>query len=541
MKSILLDLNKSGNKYWNAIQISVLVAIFSYFFAENFVLSDSWEVLSLRSIDDYAMQDSIRSMQKALISGDWKRVFSFFDYAYGNAFWLINAILLSPLYFVGDAQSLIVVGRQISLIFVFGSIYLAGLIIDRIRPDASQLKYPILIAIATMPMVTIIATKLHVNAQCVFLGLLSFYLLVREPILNRRTLIWSGVFAGMAVGFKLTGIFILPLLGLTLLNRLWQQGKVNIAKDTIIFCVTVILITAACTAPTLLLFPFFTKELGATYSTFLLFRNMANTEVFSASTLISDGIGFYVSPFVFAVIYILFLMLIFDDIKKNKYISTFIFSVIFVSMFFLVATVNKAPSYIATYLLSLSFFIPYGLLGITTIRASNLIKMLIIYTIIVSGLFYGSGYRNQILSLYRFFDMIKSEKVKNQLQALNEMKRLVNPLKLPVRILQDNTSIFPGTKFTDGIDVIYNYGNLSEHSAPNWGKFDYIVLNSKEYFGKVSPATDKPRELSKKELVINTMEEEIRQSLYNTGIFYGSKYRLIYEGYDSLLYKLESE
>jgi hypothetical protein len=162
-------------------------------------------------------------MQKALLSGNWTRVFGFFDYAYGNAFWLINSILLLPLYFIGDAQALIVAGRQISLLFVFGSIYFVGLIIDRLRPDASSLKYSVLIAIATMPMVSIIATKFHVNAQSIFFGILSFYLLVRDPEINRRSMLLSAVFAGMAVGFKLTGIFIVPLLWITLLNRLHQR------------------------------------------------------------------------------------------------------------------------------------------------------------------------------------------------------------------------------------------------------------------------------------------------------------------------------
>ena len=177
MNKLVDYLYKSFVKYLNAIQLLLLFSIFGYYFVENFVLSASWEVLTLRSIDDYAMQDSVRSMQKALLTGNWNRVFSFFDYAYGNAFWLLNSILLLPLYVLNDAQVLIVVGRQLSLFFVFGSIYIIGLIIDRLRPSAGSLKYPILIALATMPMVSIISTKLHVNAQSMFFGILSFYLL----------------------------------------------------------------------------------------------------------------------------------------------------------------------------------------------------------------------------------------------------------------------------------------------------------------------------------------------------------------------------
>jgi hypothetical protein len=538
MKSIFGDLNKTGNKYWNAIQISVLVAIFVYIFAENFVLSESWEVLSLRSIDDYAIQDSIRSMQKALIAGNWSRVFGFFDYAYGDAFWLFNAILMLPLYFIDNAQLLIVAGRQISLVFVFLSIYVVNLIIDRIRPDAGPIKYAVLISIATMPMTTIIATKYHVNAQSIFLGLLSLFLLVRDQTLTKKSQVWSALFAGMAVGFKLTSILMVPLLVLVLLTKLRKQSGVNSARRVLVYAAIFILTAAACTAPRLLLFPFYTSELSATYKTFVLFKNMASTEAFATATLITDGLGFYLSPWALTAILFLFVILAADEIKNRHYITLYIFTVIVISTIILVVAVDKAPIYIASYLISIAFLLPLGLLGISIIKTSNTVKMSVVYAIIIGGLIYGNVYRNQVLSSYKFFEIAKSERIVRQFHALDEMRLVVSPLKLPVRILQDATSIFPATRFTEGVDVAINYGDLKEKST--WGTFDYILLDSKDYYGKRPQVVVHNRKFSPQELA-SELEEATRRTLYEDGEFYGRKYQLIYQGYDALLYKLVSK
>ena len=540
MKSTVECLYRSYGKHWNAIQFAILAGIFCYYFAENFILSESWEVLTLRSIDDFAMNDSIRQMQKTILAGDWTRVFTFFDYGYGNAFWLINAILFMPLYAIGDAQLQIVAGRQISLLYVFGSIYLVGLIIDRLRPDAQQLKYPILIAIATMPMVAIISTKLHVNAQSLFFGILSFYLLVREPEITRKHVIWSGVFGGIAVGLKLTGVFIIPLLGLTLISRLFDKDNGDLLKDIALFCIIFIVTASACIAPTLLLFPFFTSELKATYDIFLQFKNMGSSDAFSLKTLIIDGMAFYLSPIAFFSSVIFFFPLILDDLKKRSFVSTLIFFSLAIAEIVLLLIINKEPSYLATYILSLSFFLPLGLLGVWILPAGVPLKIVAVYVIVISSLLFGMDYRHKILSMFYYSDMVKSTKVDRQLHALNEMRNLVAPLKNPIRILQDYTSLFPATRFTDGVTVIYSYGNLKEYSADSWGKFDYISLNSKEYFVKTCPSSDASRNLSSKEIMNNSREDAIRQSLYDTGDFYSFKYRLIYEGYDTLLYKLDT-
>ena len=540
MKSTVDYLYRSRINYWNSIQFLILTSIFSYYFVENFVLSEGWEVLTLRSIDDYAMQDSVRSMQKALLSGNWTYVFGFFGYAYGNAFWLLNSVLLLPLYFINDAQTLIVVGRQISLFFVFGSIYVLGLIIDRIRPDARSLKYPILIAIATTPMVSIISTKLHVNAQSVFLGILSFYFLIRSVEISRSSMLFSALFAGMSIGFKLTGIFIVPLLCFTMLDRLRKRGAKDAAIGMAVYFFIIIVISAVCTAPALLLFPFYINGLESTYNTFLLFKNMASAEIQISAGVLVDSFRFYFSPFGSVAIFATFTLLIFNDIKNRRYISSYIFVSIVFAVLLVLLTAHKGPVYIATYFLSLAFFMPLGLLGICTLNyVPNRLRSVLAYSLIVAGLFYGAEHRMKILASYDFFAIVKTETVKRQMLSLAEIRRLVYPLELPVRILQDSSSIFPATRFTDGVEVAINYGDLKEKST--WGTFDYILLNSDTYYGKGLNHIDLGKSLSNSSQLTHDLEGTTRNNLRNSGEFYGRKYNLIYSGYDALLYKLEKK
>lgn len=540
MKSTIKSIYKPSGNYQSILQSFVLITIFGYLFAENFILSESWEVLPLRSIDDYAIQTSIRLMQEALLSGNWKRVFSFFDYAYGNAFWLFNSLLLLPLYFIGDAQILIVAGRQISLVFVFGSIFLIGLIIDRIRPDAGQLKYPVLIAIATMPMISIIATKLHVNAQSIFFGLLSYFFLIREPSLKKQSMLFSALFAGMSVGFKLTGVFMIPLLWISLINRLHQLNSQKSiyeqlagnpdyrVREQILYFFILTVVAMACTNPMLLLFPFFIDELTLTYNSFILFKNMANTDVKISAQLLMDAFRFYLSSLGLIMCFGFFLVLVFYDIRQKLYSSFYILAAIIFTILFVIITVHKGPAYIATYMINLAFFIPIGLLGIGVLPfIPNKLKLPLAYSVVIMGLFYGTEQRQAILASYNFYAMLQDKAVQRQLLALEEMRQLIYPIKIPVVILQDSSSIFPATHFIDGVTVAINYGNLKEKST--WGTFDYILLNSSTYYGKkATPAED-------------DIEESTRNILHDTGLFYGKRYVLIYSGYDALLYKLESK
>ena len=375
-----------------------------------------------------------------------------------------------------------------------------------------------------MPIVAMISTKLHVNAQSLFFGTLSFYILLKYENISRNIFFLSAFFAGIAIGFKITGILILPLLCLTIVNKYFSTGIKNIFINSLFYILLTLFIAVLALNPTLVLMPYYWDQWSITFNTIFAFKKMLGAVVPITPKMVLDALAYY-----FDLLSILFFLLlsffyISSQFKKNPYFFYIFFTVI--CGFLLVITIeHKGPIYIATYFISLAFFLPLGLIGVLSLRfIAKQYRVAIAYLIIIVGLIYGTNSRSSIFESYNFYGLIKKEKVQNQLLANRDMRDIVLPLSKRVRILQDTTSIFPATSFADGVEVAFIYGDLKEKSS--WERFDYILLNSNTYHNKGdnSAAADE--------------EEKLRRNLQTTGDYAGKNYQLIYKRYDSLLYKL---
>ncbi len=517
-----------ANKIWDAVQISILVAIFLNFFVVNFILSENWEFLLLRNLDDYAMQYSVHRIQTAMLEHDWHRVFTFFEYAYGNAYWLLTATLLMPFHLLDSVQAIIVAGREISLLFFFGSVYLMGLIIDKVYPDARYLKYPTLILMATMPLVSIFTTKLHVNMQSLFWGFFALYVLVKDPVLKRRQLCWSAVLGGMCAGFKLTGILMAPLLGLILLDKLSNRTLREKVKEIALYLLFYMVAMAATTAPVSLLFPFFKVEMGEVFNNFHTFRKMGSSELGPIREALVPTLRYYLSPLNQGIFAVLFTLLIVSRARLRQYLSLFILISIAISIGVAVVAVNKAPIYIASYVLNLYFLIPIGLLGLSVIPISKRFKIVLAYGVVIAGLLDIPFHSDAYIVNADIRAMMKDPLTQNELKAGEEIRRLITPFQHPVSVLQDIGTLFPGTPFT-GVTTVINYGDLYGFSLR--GVFDFILLNSAHYYGQLPPpAPGKPLDT----------EAQIRETLHKEGAFFGARYKLIYEQHGIQLYQLVS-
>lgn len=531
---------KFADRYLFGLQAGLLLAIFGYYFVENFVLSSSWEALPLRSIDDFAMHDSVRKMQEALLSGQLRQVLTFFDYGYGNVFWLANAIAFLPFYFIDNAQAQIVAGRQLSLLFLFGSVLLIGRIAQRLRPEAPLLRMSVMLVIAASPMLAIIGTKFHVNAQCIFFGILAYHALIRDNVLDRKTESMAAIWAGVAVGLKLTALFITPLLYATFWLRLKQAGATDIPRRLRHFSVRFGLVSAACTVPALLLFPFFTRDLAATYATLQMYKNMGSD--FSAKvdllTAVSETTSYTVHPIAFGTIALLFFVMARTDARRGNLLTTILGLGVLGVHALVWLVVQKPTLYQATYVLSASYFVPLGLLGVSDLRLPQAWKGVVALCIVLAGIGLTQGFRERSLSYHRFFEIAQSARVKNQLQALDEMRAVLGPLRAPLRVYQDNTTVFPATRFTKGVEVVYCYGNLRDYTPEGLGRFDYVVVNSDDYIFKLAPSSPQYKSATESERKKSDQEEATRKHLRETGFLAGVKYELIYEGHNALLYKI---
>lgn len=525
------------------IQAALVIAFFGYYFVENFVLSESWETLPLRSIDDFAMHDSVRRMQEALLAGHFRKVMTFFDYGYGNIFWLANAIALLPLYFLDNAQLTIVAGRQLSLLFLFGSTILIGRVAQRLRPGQPSLHMSVMLLIAAAPMIAIIGTKFHVNAQCIFFGILAYHTLIKQDVLDHKTALKAASWAGVAVGLKLTAVFIVPILYATVWLRWKESGISDIGASVRRFTLRFGVVAAACTIPALLLFPFFLKDLRATYATFQMYKNMGSD--FSAEVGLFDSIwetlSYTTHPGVIGVMAVLFVLLAWTDARKGTFTATALGLGVFAAHAMVWLTVHKPTLYQATYVLSASFFLPLGLLGLSDLRLPPIWKAFAGLSITLAGIGLSLGFREGALSYHRFFEIAQSARVTQQLRALDGMRAAMGPLPKVARVYQDSTTVFPATRFTKGIEVVYCYGNLRDYGQERMGRFDYVAVNSEDYIFKMLPTSAQYKNATDAERLKSDQEESARKRLRETGLLGNVKYKLIYEGHGAQLYQIADQ
>lgn len=158
--------------------------------------------------------------------------------------------------------------------------------------------------------------------------------------------------------------------------------------------------------------------------------------------------------------------------------------------------------------------------------------------IVLIGIGLSWGFRERALPLHRFFEISQSSHVSNQLQALDGMRSAIGQLRTPVRVYQDYTTVFPATRFSKGVEVMYCYGNLREYTPERLGRFDYVALNSENYIFKMPPSSDQYKKATDSERNKADQEEFIRKRLRETGFLGGVKYKLIYEGHNALLYQI---
>jgi hypothetical protein len=523
-------------KLWELLPLAILAFLFFYQFIKNFYLAN-WEILAITNVDDLAIQASVNSMQKALLTGNWGKIFGNFDYAYGNGFWLLNSILLLPFYFLPDEKFIIIIGREISLIFVFASIYLVGLIAKRLRPQEEIAKYVITILVAIMPIIASITCKLHVNPQAIFFGLLALYLLIDEKAVTKKELNLSAVFLGVAIGFKLTSILIAPIIGLVLLYRLHEQKNLHL-KNITIYSTLTLLTAIFCAFPMLLAFPLFLGEVSNFFHSFQEFKdmNLISRADQSWSQIIRGTISPYLmNVWTFCLIAISSIMLLVSDYRSKKYLSSIIVLPLIPLILAVIFMVNKPAFWIDSYLISIIVLFPIGLLGIASLPTNSNIKNSILILILTLEIVCGYNFRRSEFANY--YDLANSPQIQTKLKALDEMREIIH-LDKPIKLLQDINAVFPYSSFDKEIaEMRSSFGDIK--SMKDSGPFDFIVLNSKEFhhFGGDKPMASFTKYQSLKGLSGLELEAAMRQKLKNSGQFFDLKYQLIYDNYETEVYR----
>ncbi|WP_158658304.1 hypothetical protein [Achromobacter sp. AONIH1] len=234
-------------------------AIVLLLFYENFLFSEKLGRLASRTVDDLAFQLALRDAHTSIASGQFSKLWILNYYAYGWLYWAPLAWITYPLYLIssyfGIDWPLIVVPRQVSLLFALGGAYFLRKIVKRFTQNEAICATAALIYLL-FPAIAFFSMRFGTVTEISFLSILSAYLLLRDKASSFRALAPAVIVLAAAGAVKLSGLLIAPFLFLIIVRRLigkpvWHMLGTLFALGSL-FVATLILLTN----PALLAAPF---------------------------------------------------------------------------------------------------------------------------------------------------------------------------------------------------------------------------------------------------------------------------------------------
>lgn len=213
---------------WFRLTYILYFLAFSYFFAQNFVFSSSFELLHFRGGDDIAFQAYLRAAHEDF------ELFGLNGYAYGWIYWFPLIVITYPFYllsiYFGIDMPLLVAPRMLSLFFTLGSAYILYKIARFYTADKFLIAL-ILLLFLSFPGTGFFAMRFGTVAETQFFSALAFYLTISRKIYDCKSIALIGLTTAAAIAVKVSCILIVPIIALILADRLeWKINRENIIR-----------------------------------------------------------------------------------------------------------------------------------------------------------------------------------------------------------------------------------------------------------------------------------------------------------------------
>jgi len=508
-----------------AVQVAILLCAFAYVVWQNSFLSSDWWLLPLRDIDDMAMNGSTEQMRDAIRSGTWGLVASFFDYAYGAGFYLLMTILTLPAYLLESTQAQILIGRNSSLLAVFLTSLVVALIGRRLFPESKEL-WLVAVGVGFLTPISLIdATKMHVNGWTTLLGAVSILFVVYQTRLSRTFLYLGAIAMGAAIGFKLTALGLLPVFIAVIIAR---RGDTSVRSS--IGALALIPFSAVLFgAPIIFFYPIHPQGAETVFADLLWASGAASGADVEPVANLWQGLGFYGSPILIAVLLALTVVLgarstAWKGVSMRKFLPIAV-AITFGAVWGTAALViDKTSIYLATYTLSISVFLPIGVYGLGLISSRMWVRLLIGWFLVATNFFLSPQFSEIVDGSQNYAKKSSSLAIERKLRAAQDIAVLLRNEPPDVWVLLDSSSVFPRSSIDGSALVSMNYGSLASrfNSYDTSPDFDYVVIDSESYYGQP-----------------NAVEEGMRDNLQISGRLGSSIYKLVYSDHGTELYRHE--
>lgn len=305
------------NRYSSLIYWVSIAGFFSFQIVNTLLFSGSFEELSLRNVDDNAMQISIGNMHEDFLALNYRNTLFKFDYAYGWIFWFTYSMVSFPVFIlykfqILSSESLIIVtNRFLTVAIAFLLLIVLRLIFFKLIKILSlknlEVKYSelivnsILVFTLLTPVFGYWTGRVQPNLLSALFMCLGFYFLLTQLLrskngLTAKQLTIFALFVGGSVAAKPIAVIWLPMILLCYLflngtepRRLFSWSRI---KEFSLATILIFFFTGILSSPSILFDP--TGTLSRELSVFKYFSE-TTSGVFNEPRILLDRLvnGFY--------------------------------------------------------------------------------------------------------------------------------------------------------------------------------------------------------------------------------------------------------
>ena len=530
------------DKTFSLFCATIILTSFAILSNQNLILSNDFNLLILREVDDYAFQIILREIHSDLENFKFVKLITTSNYGYGAIFWFINSLITFPFYLAGFDNAVILLPRYISQLFGF----LAVIFIYKTSTQFTSNKiisYSVATILVLQPIFAYACLRFHSHSQVLFFSTASFYFLVlssqQENIFDKfykkKLLLKAILFAGIAIGTKINALIILPVFATVFLfSNNWKPDKLVINQIILFFLIS--LLTAILFFnPAIIFFPlFFSESIQAinTLAYYILKSGNVDPHPYNHQLYpkIVDGIFKYYSGYLSIFLPLIVLCTGYMRFRSNRSLGLILISIagtFFFSAIILAFRIKApgAPTLYATYLIPLTIVFCLSPLMFDKLNLKLTTTSLFL---IISLMLLENG-----KSLYEmnFKYQVKSQS-ENTLQKIKDHKTLIRILKPnKTKYLIDFRLAVPLSPFETRIQKNYFYNNFGEVSD----NFDYILISkiANQTLSELNASEEKARDPN-----MYVKEVKLLKKLLVEGTYFKNKYMKIYENKTMLVFEI---
>lgn len=528
------------------IILTIIFALFLNLFVENFIFASSLDTLILRSVDDLAFQYVLREKHENITHLQIDTLFKMYHYGYGWLFWIVHVVLTFPFYLIsllGSDALLISGARNISLISMIGScIFLFKSI--RIYTNDKYIPYFAVLLFISYPFFAFSALSFRTVGQSTFFCTLTFYLMIRNNVLSKNDLKHIALSFAACIGTKISTLVFAPLLCIFLMDRFKFRINKDNFKNALFFLKYFIPATIFFCNPSLFIAPF-KWSLFTSYFDIMTFyfKQVHNSTVAERNILASFQNTYFLNflhKYILATLASFFLVKTLHDLKtkkQNKFDFLYIFTFLTFSSVYLVCNIQMGDLYTAIYFFSFSFLLVFSIVILEKLEKRPRIIALTALVAINSTLFIDKIKHEHLF----YYTKYNTEETQTFLKAHKDLQELIDS-KQPHNFLISSGAPLIYSSFRKNINSTMIFDNISTFEEwTGYDEFNYILLKRNDIMFSSDESFDKNYSNASDSLKSTWIDSRKSiKKLMNEGQYRNSKYQIVYDKYDLILFRRTS-